>query len=181
MLKNKKLWLMIFALGCFIAIGVCIIVDFAINGEITWGIYPLLSILFGFFIIAPLFAKKNGMVLSLSSVTIFIVPFLYFIEKVTLTREWFYSLGLPIAITGIITLWVLYLSLRRSKINTWYKVSIVIFVCGVIATPITNYFVSISNIAGGNSLLNTFINIYSCVILSAVFGICGYIKTTKKN
>ena len=181
MLKNKKLWVMVFALSCFIAIGMCVIVDLAINSEITWGMYPILSIPFGVFIITPLFAKKNGIALALSSLTVFILPFLYLIEKITPIKEWFYPLGLPITISSIITVWILYLMLRFFKINVWYKVSIVTFVCGVIMTPITNYFISTSNFAEGNSLLNTIINIFSCVVLTAVFGIYGYTKTIKRN
>ena len=181
MLKNKKLWLMVFALSCFIAIGTCVIVDLAINRKITWGMYPILSIPFGFLIITPLIAKKNGMVLSLSSLTISILPFLYLIEKITPVKEWFCPLGLPITIFSIITIWISYFILRFLKINVWYKVAIVVFICGVIMSPITNYFISASNLAEGNSSLNTFINIFSCVVLAAVFGICGYIKTMKKK
>ena len=181
MLKNKKLWVMAFALSCFIAIGTCIIVDLAINSRITWGMYPILSIPFGFLIVTPLFVKKYGTILSLSSLSIFILPFLYFIEKITPIKEWFYPLGLPIAISSIITLWFLCLIFRFFKINIWYKVSIAIFLSGVIMTPFINYFINISNFVAGNSLLNTFINIFSCIVLSVVCGIYGYIKTAKKS
>ena len=181
MLKNKKLWLRVFALGCFIAIGACVITDLAINSKITWGMYPILSIPFGFFIIVPLTAKKNGIVLSLGSLTVLILPFLYLTDKITPVKDWFYPLGLPIAVSSVIMVWSSYIILRFVKINTWYKAAIVVFMCGVIMSPITNCFIGKSNLAEGNSPLNTFINIFSCVVLTAVFGICGYMKTTKKK
>ena len=173
---NKKLWLMILALSCFIAIVTCIIVNIVTNGKITWGIYPILSIPFGFLMIVPLFAKSHRIALTLSSITIFLLPYLFLLAKVTPIKGWFIPLGLPIAITGLITIWIFYLLLRYLRINAWYKVSIVIFLCGVIVNPIINYFIDKSGLAKGNGILISIINIFSFVVLAVVCGMYGHKK-----
>ena len=181
MLKNKKFWIMVLGLGCFIGIGTCLIVNLAINGKITWGMYPLVSIPFGFLILLPLFAPKNKIVLSLCAVTILVFPYLYFLSKITPTKDWFIPLGLPIAIASLIVFWILYILLRFIKINAWYKASITIFLCGVIMSPTINYFINKSGFARGNGFLSTIINIFSCVVLSAACVIYGYTKDHKST
>ena len=181
MLKNKKIWIMVFALCCFIGIGTCLIVNLAINGKITWGMYPLVTIPFGFLILLPLFSRKNRIAITLCAVTVLVFPFLLFLSKITPIKDWFTPLGLPIAIAGLILLWILYFLLRFIKINAWYKASIVIFLCGAIMSPTINYFINKSGIAKGNGLLNTVINIFSCVALSAACGIYGYTKHHKST
>ena len=176
-LMNKKIWLMIFTLMCIIAMGVCAIVDYAINNAITWGYIPLLSIVFGYLIIMPMFAKKHNIVLSLSSLTITILPFLYFMEKVVPVKEWFYSLALPISVVSIVGIWISYLAWHFLKISEWYKSSILIFMWGLIISPIINH------ISDGLPYISfqNFINVFSCLVIVIVCGMYGYIKTSKKD
>ena len=176
-LMNKKLCLMIFTLMCIVAMGVCVIVDYAINNAITWGTIPMLSITFGYLIIIPLFAKKYKIELSLCALTITILPFLYFMEKFVPVKDWFYSIALSISIVSIAGIWITYTICRFFKISVWYNSAILIFMWGAIISPIINH------IADGLPYISfqNFTNVFSCLIVSIICIICGYIKTTKKK
>lgn len=179
MFKNKKLIFMIFTLACFIAMGVCLIVDLAITRQITWAAYPLLSIPFGWMIVSPLCVKKHGIVLSPCVLTLVVLPYLYFIEKITPVSGWFFPLGLPSAVVGIVAGWVIYFLFRFIKINLWYKAAISFFLLGAVATPIINHFVDA--FTEESSFLSNIINVFSCVIASAILGIIGYRKNEAKK
>jgi len=174
-LKNQQLWLMIFTVLCVIALGTCIIVDFAINNAITWGKTPVLSIVFGYLIITPMFAKKHKIELSLCMLTITILPFLYFMEKSVPVKGWFYSIAWPTSVVSMVGAWLTYMICRFFKINWWYKSAILIFMWGAIISPIINH------IADGLPYISfqNFINLFSSLVISAVLGICGYIRTKK--
>ena len=175
MSKINKLCLMIFTLLCFIAIGVCVIVDYAINNQITWGIYPILSVIFGYLIITPLFLKKQGIIISLCSLTITILPYLYLLEKVIPNQEWFYPLAFLISVVSIIGIWITYFICKVLKIDLWNKILIVILMWGVILAPIIN------NITDGTRYLSfqNFINVFAALILAAACGIYGYARKIK--
>jgi len=177
MLKNKKLIFMLFTLACFVAMGVCLIVDMAITKQITWSAYPLISIPFGWVAVSPLLIKKYGKILCPCVLTLSVLPYLYFLEKVTPVSDWFFPLGLPSAVTGIVVGWVIYFLFRFIRISIWYKASICVFIAGVIASPITNHFVN-AYTQTEPSFLNNFINVFSCIVASAILGIFGY-RTTK--
>jgi len=180
MFKNRKLIFILFTLVCFIAMGVCLIVDMAITHRITWSAYPLLSIPFGWIAVSSLLIKKYGKVLCPCVLTLSVLPYLYFIEKITPVSDWFLPLGLPSAVTGIIVGWIIYFLFRFIKISIWYKAAISIFLAGVIASPIINHFVNaFAQIEP--SFLNSFINIFSCILVSAMLGILGYRKSKART
>lgn len=180
MLKNRKLIFMLFSLACFIAMGVCLIVDVAITHTITWAAYPLLSIPFGWMIPSSLLMKKHGIILCPCVLTILGLPYLYLLEKLTPVSDWFFPLGLPSAITGILLGWAIYGLFRFIKINIWYKAAISVLLAGVIASPVINHFVDAFT-GTGPSFLSYFINIFSCVVAASVLGIIGYRKKQSEN
>lgn len=175
--KDKKLLLMIFTLLCIIAMGVCAIVDYRINNAITWAYIPILSVIFGYLITIPMFAKKHKLVLFLSTVTITILPFLYLMEKAVTLKDWFYPVALPICIATIIGVWISYLLCHFLKISGWYKSAFLIFMWGAIIPPIINH---ISDGLPYMSLQN-FTNVFSGLVISLACVIYGYIKTRKNK
>ena len=177
---NRKLLFMSFTLVCFIAAGVCLIVNMAINQQITWAAYPLLSILFGWAVLSPLLIKKHGPVLHLSALTFLIFPYLYLLSNITPVSDWFRPIGLPAAIAGVIAIWILYPLFRYAKINILYKSAIAVFLLGVIISPVIEYFVDIY--LGDNPFAwYRFINIFACFVASAVLGIWGYAKSKQAS
>lgn len=163
---------------CLIAIGACVIVNIAIDQKFTWSIYSVLSILLGWLVISPLAVKKYGVPLAFCSLTLFISPFLYFLEKVTPVDNWFSPLGLPAAITGIITIWLLYFLFRLIRINLWYKFAVAVLLAGAIAGSVINHYADLY-LNTAPSFFKYFMNILLCVILAVLFGFFGYKKHKK--
>ena len=58
----KGLILMLLTLSCLIAIGVCLICDFAINGKLWWSVIVIGSVIYGWALLVPLFGAKHRQV-----------------------------------------------------------------------------------------------------------------------
>lgn len=177
LLKNKNLCLMIFTLLCFIALGVCGLVDYALNSTLTWSYIPMLSILFGYIVLLPLAANKHKIALFLFTVTITILPYLYFLEKVVPIKGWFNSIAIPVTIIGLVGVWATYLICQQLKINNWYKAAILIFMWAGIISPMINHvtdklpYISFQN----------FTNVFSSSVVAIICIICGYIKSSRRK
>ena len=178
--KTRKTIFMCFSLACFIAAVVCLIVDLAISKRITWATYPLVSIAFGWAVLTPLLAKKHGVALMLCSLTLFNLPYLFLMSKITPATDWFVPVGLPSAVAGVVSVWLLLLLFRYVKIKMWYKASIAIFWCGVVASTVINYYVNKYEGADPFSL-STILSASLCIIASAALGIIGYKKPKQKK
>ena len=134
---DRKAILMFFTLLCFVAAGVCVIVNYAIDQQITWAAYPILSIPAGWLILIPLMYRKYT--IAVCVLTAIVAPFLYCMNKITPAPDWFCGLGIPLAAIGIVFVWAVYLLFRLVKISLWYKASITVFLAGVV-NLITNHF-----------------------------------------
>lgn len=176
-----KLAFQVFSLLCFVAIVVCFICNIVISKSFIWARYPMLSILYGWLIISPLLlAAKHKIISSLVAMSIVTIPFLYFFEKLTPFKGWFYELSLPIAITGIIAVWITYFFLRFLKINIWYRLSAGVFLYGAVIASIVNYYVdTFVNVSFFR--LSSMLNIFSCIVVSALLVIIGNYKNTIKQ
>jgi len=175
---DSKILFLFFTLLCFLAVGVCVIVDYEMNKQITWASYPIISVPFGWSVISLLLFKKYT--IASCVLTVMVVPFLYFLQKATPVSDWFFKLGLPSAILGIAFFWVSYLLVRFVKIGIWYKVAITFFFGGAVISPIVNYFVG-KFTENEISVFNFFINIFSCIVVSALFWSIGYTGNRVKS
>lgn len=175
-MKNRKLLFMIYTLACFVAVGTCLIVDIAINRQVTWGAYPLLSVSFVWMAASPVFVKKHGVILSLCTFTLLVAPYLYLLSRITPVTDWFMPIGLPSFVCGIIALWILYPLFRYAKITIWYKTAITVILLGVVISPVINYF---ADIYTGEEpfALNRIISLFSCIVAAAVISILAYVKS----
>lgn len=176
LINNKKVSMMILALLCIIPMGICGMVDYVLNGSITWSAVPALSITFGYVVILSLFVKKRKVVSFFSTITIAIFPYLYLLERVLPVKDWYNSRGVPITIVMLIGLWSSYFVCKYLKMNDWYKVAIIVFMWAGILSPITN---SIADDLPYASFQN-FTNIFSSTVISLLCIIYGYIKSTRK-
>ena len=176
-MKNKKLIFMVYTLSCFIAAGVCLIVDIAINRQITWAAYPLLSIAFGWTLLSSLLVKKHKIVSLLCALTLLILPYLYLLSKITPVTDWFLPIGLPSAIAGIIAMWILLPIYLFTKINILNKSAISVFLIGAVNVAV-DYFTDTA--LGINPFgWERWLSIFGCIIAAAVLAILGYIKSKK--
>jgi len=183
MAENKygKLLFQIFSLLCFVAIGVCFICDFAINKMMVWSGYPIISILFAFAAMSPLFlTKRNKILFSLVIMTITTIPFLYLLERLTPIKHWFLNLGVPIAIISIVAVWILFFIIKFLKINKWYLWAIAIFLFGVVVSTTVKYFVS-SFLKTNFYSLDNFISFLSCIAATILLVIIGHSKQQNKS
>ena len=175
---NNKTVFLVFSAFCLTAIVTCVIVNYAIDRQITWAAYAVLSVQFGWLCCIPLIYKK--FTLSLCVLTVASFPFLYFIEKITPVTDWFFALGLPAAVTGAVSIWITYLLFRYVKISVWYKFSISVFLIGVVADRIISHYVD-AFLETEPSFIKTIGSILLCVVISALLWVQGYTKNKMKN
>ena len=176
--KNNKLLFMLFSFICFLAIGTCVIVDFSINRRITFALYPILAVSFGWLVISPVFFRKHAIAVFVLTTSVF--PFLYLMNEITPEPDWFVGLGLPTAITGVILFWFILLLSRFIKLSAWFKASIALLVSGLIADPIIDNIVN-RFLGAQPSILNRVINIFSYTAASALLAIVGYTRWAAKK
>ena len=173
MFKHSKPILVSFSVTCLIAVFTCLIVNFAIDRQITWAAYTILSVPFGWLVLSPLVIKKFGSALSLLSLTLFTLPFLFVLDRITPVDSWFVPLGIPSSAAGVIAIWVFYLLFRFVKINNWYKSAITVFITGVVVNPVINYYVD-RFVIDQSSLLSTILTAAGCLILAVALFFIGY-------
>jgi len=175
---DRKIILILFTLLCLIGAGVCFIVNYALDGQVTWAAYPFISIPLGWLLAVPLLFRKLWAALCVLTLTA--APFLYLMDRITPAPSWFFGIGLPCAIAGTVFLWVVYLLFRFIRISAWYKAAISFFLAGMIVSPLVNHFVD-RFLGTGPSIFNIYTNIFSCLLLSALFFALGYMRNKVKS
>ena len=106
MTKNVILSIL-FSATLLIGIMVCLICNIAISGNLTWSFIPVSSIIFAWIISFPsIILGKRGIIVSLVSLSVFIVPFLFLLGILLKTKEVF-SVGAVTAVVSIVFLWII--------------------------------------------------------------------------
>lgn len=96
----------IFSVTLLIGIMVCLICNLAISGSLTWSLIPVSSIVFAWVISFPsIIMGKRGITVSLISLSIFVIPYLFLLSRFTNTPAVF-SIGSAVSVASIIFLWV---------------------------------------------------------------------------
>ncbi len=132
--SHTRLWAI--SLFVIIAIVVCIICNLAIEQHMTWLVYPVCSLMFGWGVFVPLIYRgKKGLKLSLALLTALILPYLLVMEQWTRTTGWFIPIAFPIAIALIIYIWGLYVFISRCK-NPWHIGSVALGMAGVLSLAV---------------------------------------------
>ena len=180
MVKYSKAIFLSFSVACVISIITCIIVDFAINRQITWSAYAILSVPFGWLILSPLVVKNHGITISLCSLTLFVLPFLFLLDKITPVAGWFAPLGIPSAAVGVPIIWIIYLLFRFFKFNPWYKSAITVFLVGVIGNLVIDYYVNV-HLNEGLISLSTLISSAGCAVLAVLLILQGRKRAKAKS
>lgn len=105
-----------FSLLLFVGIAVCAICDMAISHSLTWSLYPISSIIFAWLVFAPIIRYwGKGICGSLTTCSIFIVPFLYILDKLIGNSSLFLPIGIRMSVIGVVYLWILFLLFKRLK------------------------------------------------------------------
>lgn len=108
--KKSKRLIIIFVFFLIFLTGIitCIICNIAISGSLTWSLIPVVSICFASLLFFPniVFLKKRT-VLSLASLSIFIIPYLCLMSNL-IGNENIFSIGSMIALPSVVFLWIVY-------------------------------------------------------------------------
>lgn len=106
---------------------VCFICNIAISHTISWAWFPFSSLLFSWLILMPLIVlKKKRIIAMLASFSIFIIPFLYSLEKIGGWEGEFMPIALPVTVVTVIYLWISYLLLSSGKIPALISLGIIV-------------------------------------------------------
>lgn len=174
--KTSNIFICAISLIFLISIFICVLCDLLISKTISWSIIPSCSMVLAWFIIIPLIRfEKNKWIISLSCLSLLIMPFLWIIEQNCSNKGWMIPIGIPIAIVSLIYLWgVVYLSCY-TKINKWYVSSI-----ATIFIPVFDLTIDIvlKQLLIDYSIL---LIILSAAIISFVFLCVGFVSKNRKS
>lgn len=97
----------LFSSTLLIGIMVCLICNIAISGNLTWSLIPVSSIIFAWVISFPsTILGKRGIIVSLISLSVFIIPYLFLLGSLLKAKEVF-SVGAAMAVASIVFLWII--------------------------------------------------------------------------
>lgn len=174
MTKKNRILSFIFSAVFFMGAVIPCICDIAIDGKLTWSLIALLSVVFSWLIFIPIIATgKKGIIWSLTSLSIFILPYLYILSDLVNTKAIFY-IGAMMAIISDAYLWIVFAVIKligAKKLQTYGIVSLsaipyLLIINFVLSKLIAEPFIDIWDILIGVFLL----------IISISFLICGFIK-----
>lgn len=103
----------LFSAALLIGIMVCLICNIAISANLTWSLIPVSSIVFAWVISFPsIILGKRGIIVSLISLSVFIVPYLFLLGSLLKAKEVF-SVGAVMAVASIVFLWIIVAVFKR--------------------------------------------------------------------
>ncbi len=103
----------VFSAALLIGIMVCMICDLAITGSLTWSLIPTGSIAFAWVVSFPgIILGRKGMLISLISLSVFTVPYLFLLSHILGAKEVF-SIGSVMGVIAIAFMWNVAAVFRR--------------------------------------------------------------------
>lgn len=165
----------LFSAALLVGIMVCLICNIAISGSLTWSPIPVSSIVFVWVISIPsIVLGKRGIVASLISLSIFIVPYLFSLSSLIKTKEVF-SIGSSMAVASIIFLWIIVIIFNRIWKTRKLIALGIIFLLAVPFLFIINIILS-KMIAEPILDLWDILSVFILLALSFVFFVCDYVR-----
>lgn len=163
-------WLIVTLAG-LVAILVCGICNYAIDGGFTWSLYPMASVVFAWLIITPvLLCKRRRIAFGLLVLTFTAVPFLAVILNLAGQSQWLVPLCVPVILISLVFIWVCYFLFAVLKKNFWYSLAIIVLVVAGLDFAIDAIIGAALNEpqVDGWSLLSILICVIAAVVLFAV-------------
>lgn len=172
----RSLCAVAFSVSLFIAFIICVICDYSITQKLTWSLYPISSMIFSWTIIFPLIrVRKGGIMISLISLSLFIIPFLYVIDRLVKTSKYILPMGIQVSVISICFLWITYGLFKFLRKRRLLALGVAL-VLGSITCLLINAVVS-------KILLEPIIDIWdivSCICLLSA-GFCCFYKDKQKG
>lgn len=175
--KFRSICAGLFSVSLFVAFIVCAICDYSISQRLSWSLYPISSMFFAWIVIFPLIRlPKNGVMVSLISLSLFIIPFLYVIDRLVKTSKYILPIGIRASIISICFLWIIY-GLFKFFQNRKLLALGIAFILGSVTCLLINGVVS-------KILLEPNIDIwdiFSCILLLSAGFFCCIKDGRKRN
>lgn len=166
---------MLFSMTLLIGIMVCLICNIAVSGRLTWSPIPISSIVFAWVISFPgIILGKRGLIVSLISLSVFIVPYLFLLSSFIKVKEVF-SVGTAAAVPSIVFLWIIAaVFIRMGKESRLAAVGLSFLLC----IPFLILLNVILSKKIGEPVLDVWdiLTIFILLIFAFVFFICDYAK-----
>lgn len=104
----RRLATRIFSGAALLGAAVCVIVDLAVSGGLSWSFYPIGALAYAWISLFPaLYLGRKGVWASLAAATAGILPFLWSIGRLT-RQELVLGIGLPVSGVSFGYLWLVY-------------------------------------------------------------------------
>lgn len=145
-LKMKTVIATIMLLFALLPNAICIIIDFSSNSSLSWSLYPVGGLLMLFFtVLTALFTKHNKLEATASTLFITLSLYLILISFLSGTKGWVLSLGLPVSLVSIVTLYIIIKSFSKMR-NKYYAWAVTLL--AMVAGPyiLVNMIVSLNGI-----------------------------------
>lgn len=154
---------------------VCTICNFAINGKLTWALFPITSIIFVWSIIEPtVIWSKKGIHISLILLSLLIIPFLFALERIIGIAGLILPIGIRVSAIALIYFWEIYLLFCKSNLPGYIAAAFAV----ISGLPISLWINSVVSKFTEQSVTDIWdILIYSIlIIISMGVFIFGYVK-----
>lgn len=174
--KNSRfITAMILSAISFIAIIICIICNYAIEGALSWALFPISSIIFALLIILPIILLgKKGVSISLIMFSVLIFLFLFVLEKIIGIKGLIMPIGSRVSMIAVIYIWIIFFLFTKSKLYKYVSVAITI----IISVPITWWINIVTSKFTGQPATDIWdVIAYSILaVISIIIFVIGYIK-----
>lgn len=184
--SKGKMIAALLAISLLLAIFTCVIVNVAVNHQLSWSFIVLgACIMGGSLFIPPLLNRKRGFIISLCFLTILIMPLLGIIQAFTSNWEatfersgWLWSMAFPITLTWLVILWlIVFFTVRRKKTSLWFLLSIGTLLC-IPGQLITNYVIDqyVKSADAASRQISNVSSFIAILMLAGIFIVIGLVK-----
>lgn len=170
---NKKMWGKIFYSITGVSILLCLIINFALNQNLTWSLIVLLSLI-SIDALVYLFGKRNlwSPIVLVGGGSFLIIAFSGLLDRVLLVsnyinQSFFLLTALPISLIWLSLLWIVTVVQLRMRWSIFYSVSL-FFLLGIIGGFLTNLLVSSEPL-----WFSVLISAIPCLFLGILFSFLG--------
>ncbi len=126
--NNRLVLTMVISAISLLAVIVCIICNYAIEGNLSWALFPISSIIFVLLVTMPLILWiKKRTIMSLTMFSVLIVPFLFVLEKIIGAQGLLMPVGMRVSAIAVIYLWLIFFLFSNSKVYKYVSTAIALF------------------------------------------------------
>ena len=171
---SRKIAGLIISLALILPLGIVIIVDWHLNSELTWSLFPIYGIIFAWgFIAVPLFLKNWHIKYHFAMFLGLLIPYLLLIFW-----QMDFAMGLEVVldtVSNIVAIIIIYFVFKLGKFNKAYKICVSILILAV------SNLISQVVIRDFASPLGFWVSTFVLFVLAVAFGIAGFYVSNKKR